>query len=62
VRYLVLCDCGHALDRHGAAGCDGDGKGPCRCRKDAERALDSAIEGVRTQPWASASDTVKATF
>jgi hypothetical protein len=43
--------CGHGLDRHGADGCEGDGRMPCRCRNDQETALDSAIEHARRHPW-----------
>ena len=53
MKYLVFCLCGHALDRHGARGCDGDGM-PCRCRKDQEGALDAAIEHARSHPWGAA--------
>jgi hypothetical protein len=42
MKYLVFCMCGHALDRHGARGCEGDGM-PCRCRKHA-----------RSHPWGAA--------
>jgi hypothetical protein len=51
VKYLVFCTCGHALDRHSpSAGCDGD-NAPCGCRRDQQRALDSAIDEARTRPW-----------
>jgi len=51
MKYLVFCSCAHALDRHGPAGCAGDGHMPCACRNDQERALDSAIEHARSHPW-----------
>jgi hypothetical protein len=54
VKYLVFCMCGHGLDRHAAEGCDGDGRMPCPCPNDQERALDSAIEHARRHPWGAA--------
>jgi hypothetical protein len=53
VKYLVFCSCGHGLDRHDAAGCGGDGRMACRCRRDQEAALDAAIEHARSHPWDS---------
>jgi hypothetical protein len=52
VKYLVFCSCGHALDRHSFDGCDGENT-PCRCRRDQERALETAIDDARTHPWGS---------
>ncbi|HEX3464953.1 MAG TPA: hypothetical protein VHS78_12975 [Candidatus Elarobacter sp.] len=54
MKYLVFCQCGHSLDRHGADGCAGEGRMPCRCRNDQERALDSAVEHARRHPWGGA--------
>ncbi|HZO93699.1 MAG TPA: hypothetical protein VFB22_07995 [Candidatus Baltobacteraceae bacterium] len=51
MKYLVSCTCGHALDRHDAFGCGGDGRMPCGCGRDQEGALDAAIEHARTHPW-----------
>lgn len=55
MKYLVFCMCGHGLDRHGADGCDGDGRMRCRCRNDQDAALDSAIEHARRHPWGTAN-------
>jgi hypothetical protein len=51
MKYLVFCSCGHGLDRHASGGCDGDGRFVCQCRNDQERALESAIEQARRNPW-----------
>ena len=51
MKYLVLCTCGHGLDRHGPEGCGGDGRMLCPCRNDQERALDSAVDHARSNPW-----------
>jgi hypothetical protein len=51
MKYLVFCTCGHALDRHEPRGCGGDGRLPCACVLDQERALDAAIDHARTYPW-----------
>lgn len=51
MKYLVFCQCDHALDRHGASGCGGDGFMPCACRRDPESALETAIEHARSHPW-----------
>lgn len=50
MKYLVLCTCGHGLDRHGESGCGGDGPA-CGCRNDELQALDAAIEHARQHPW-----------
>ncbi|MBV8579416.1 MAG: hypothetical protein JOZ86_02175 [Candidatus Eremiobacteraeota bacterium] len=54
MKYLVFCTCGHVLDRHDAVGCGGDGRIPCRCPRNQEQALESAIDSVRSHPWESA--------
>jgi hypothetical protein len=51
MKYLVFCACGHVLDRHASGGCDGDGRLLCSCVMDQERALESAIEQARINPW-----------
>jgi hypothetical protein len=51
MKYLVFCACGHGLDRHSTCGCSGDGRGLCTCANDVERALDSAVEQARRNPW-----------
>jgi hypothetical protein len=51
MKYLVFCACGHGLDRHTAGGCDGDGRLRCACVNDPERALESAVEQARRNPW-----------
>ncbi len=53
MKYLVLCDCGHGLDRHGADGCGGDGRLSCPCGNDADGALESAVDQARRNPWGS---------
>ncbi len=55
MKYLIFCVCGHGLDKHGTFGCEGDGRMPCRCSRDQERALDSAIDDARSHPWGSAT-------
>ena len=57
MKYLVFCNCGHGLDRHDGTGCGGDGRLPCRCRRDQEAALDAAIEHARSHPWGSTRPT-----
>jgi hypothetical protein len=56
MKYLVICPCGHALDRHDASGCTGDGR-PCACRKDVELALDAAVTDARRNPWGAPGTT-----
>jgi hypothetical protein len=51
MNYLVMCPCGHALDRHGEYGCGGDGLNRCSCALGAERALDAAISEAALHPW-----------
>jgi hypothetical protein len=51
MKYLVFCPCGHTLDRHASAGCDGAPRTPCDCRFDQRAALNAAIERVRCDPW-----------
>lgn len=53
MRYLVFCNCGHSIERHAPAGCLGDGIGRCGCRRDPGRALEAAIDNVRSTPWAA---------
>ncbi|HEX3550377.1 MAG TPA: hypothetical protein VHT53_08380 [Candidatus Elarobacter sp.] len=53
MKYLIYCVCGHGLDKHAFGGCSGDGRMPCRCRRDQEAALDSAIDDARSHPWGS---------
>lgn len=49
--YLVLCPCGHTVERHDErAGCGGD-RFPCGCRRPPWEALDAAIDDVRTRGW-----------
>ena len=59
MKYLVFCMCGHGLDRHGSEGCEGDGRMACRCRRDQEAALDTAIEHARSHPWGVARPAVE---
>lgn len=48
MKYLVLCTCSHAVDRHGSFGCDGNGPmDRCDCRKTEEAALQAAVEDCR---------------
>ena len=54
MKYLVLCACGHGLDRHASGGCAGDGRTLCACVNDPERALESAVDQARTNPWSAA--------
>jgi hypothetical protein len=54
MKYLVFCTCGHTMERHGAAGCEGADAQPwfpCACKNDQARALDSAVEDARKHPW-----------
>ena len=51
MKYLVMCPCGHALDRHGEYGCGGDGLNCCVCALGPERALDAAITEAARNPW-----------
>jgi hypothetical protein len=51
MKYLVLCSCGHALDRHDQRGCAGEKRLPCACPRDAGEALDAAIDQARISPW-----------
>jgi hypothetical protein len=51
MKYLVLCTCGHALDRHDQRGCAGEIRTPCACRRDARQALEAAVEQARVSPW-----------
>ncbi len=55
MKYLVFCNCGHSLERHDHTGCYGDAAGPCGCRHDPGRALESAIDDVRSTPWAASA-------
>lgn len=50
MKYLVLCDCAHTLDHHGAEGCAGDGIKPCACSKNEDGALEAAVDQARWQP------------
>ncbi len=50
MNYLVLCPCGHSLERHDAAGCRGRDSW-CECENDAGRALEAAINDVRSTHW-----------
>jgi len=57
---LVLCPCGHALDRHADRGCTGVREMECNCSRTAFEALDAAVESARVyyprrydQPWPS---------
>jgi hypothetical protein len=52
MRYLVFCPCGHSLDSHAQQGCSGDSLGRCGCDLDPGRALEAAIDDVRSRPWA----------
>jgi hypothetical protein len=58
MKYLVFCPCGHALDRHGSGGCSGEQRDPCSCPFDQRRALDAAIDRVRSDPWDLLKDRV----
>jgi len=51
MKYLVFCDCGHGLDRHGSGGCEGDGRLACSCDNDQDTALESAVEQARRHSW-----------
>lgn len=51
MKYLVMCPCAHALDRHGEYGCGGDGPARCNCPLNAERALDAAVAEAARNPW-----------
>jgi hypothetical protein len=53
MKYLVSCTCGHSLERHGLRGCAGDGSRACTCERDPGRALEAAIDDVRSRPWAT---------
>ena len=50
MKYLVLCDCAHTLDRHGAEGCAGDGIRACACSKNEDGALEAAVDHARMHP------------
>jgi hypothetical protein len=51
MKYLVICPCGHTLDRHDESGCAGDDRFGCSCRCDQRAALDAAIAQARVDPW-----------
>ncbi len=51
MKYLVLCMCGHPLDRHDGRGCVGETRTRCGCRRDGGQALEAAIEQARVSPW-----------
>jgi len=51
MKYLVLCMCGHALDRHDQRGCGGEVRMACACRRDGSQALEAAVEQARVSPW-----------
>ena len=55
MKYLVLCTCGHAIDRHGWEGCRPDERLPCRCRNDEASALEAAVEQARCNPLEAAA-------
>lgn len=51
MKYLVMCSCGHSMDRHDpSGGCDGDSD-TCACPQTEEGALEAAIAQARIQPW-----------
>ena len=51
MKYLVLCTCGHPLDRHDQRGCAGEVRTLCACRRDGGQALEAAVEQARVSPW-----------
>lgn len=53
MKYLVICPCGHSMDRHEQDGCGGDGW-PCECVHTQEGALDAATRQARLHPWSPA--------
>jgi hypothetical protein len=53
MKYLVFCTCGHALDQHGEGGCAGESGRGCACVRDPGRALEAAVDDVRSRPWAA---------
>ncbi len=55
INRLVVCACGHPMDRHGPLGCTGDTRTRCECVRDEVRALDAAIDAARNAPWGNKS-------
>jgi|HubBroStandDraft_1064217.scaffolds.fasta_scaffold50644_2 hypothetical protein len=54
MKYLVMCPCGHALERHDLHGCEGDARSrACTCKRDQSAALEAAVDAVRSDPEAT---------
>jgi hypothetical protein len=58
MKYLVICSCGHSMERHDAAGgCSGE-SGDCICTYTDEGALEAAIAQAKIQPWFTPASSV----
>ena len=60
MNYLVLCPCRHTIESHNAYGCKGERARRCTCRLAPGRALDAAIDVVRSTYWREQAVAVQA--
>jgi hypothetical protein len=49
---LVLCPCGHSMAQHDHGGCRGERLRACGCPRDRHAALEAAVDGAKSRPWA----------
>jgi hypothetical protein len=56
MEMMVLCRCGHPSGLHTERGCRAGRYRPCDCLRDAQSAVNSAIDGARVKQWGAIRD------